>query len=66
MKENEDVILKSDEPFSIKFLASAVCTKGLSVISLEKVCKRRKNLLRYCVVVLVLINGLALKVLSKS
>ena len=29
MKENEDVILKSDEPFSIKFLASAVCTKGL-------------------------------------
>ena len=36
MKENEDVILKSDEPFSIKFLASAVCTKGLSVISLEK------------------------------
>ena len=29
MKENEDVILESDEPFSIKFLASAVCTKGL-------------------------------------
>ena len=31
MKENEDVILKSDEPFSIKFLASAVCTKGLYI-----------------------------------
>ena len=66
MKENEDVILKSDEPFSIKFLASAVCTKGLLCNISGKNLQKKKNLLRYCVVVLVLMNGLALKVLSKS